>query len=233
MLTCASQSVDVVATRSGLRITQIVETLDLFPTIVELAFNVAAGGAADDAHDDGSAGRAPHAAAVISTAATPTAIPPCPQGLNASRATMLCTDGASLAPLLLQRTPAVANAAPYHDNVAYSQVPRGAAARGMPGGKQVGMVLESYMGYTLRTTGWRYTEWHHFDRTLGVVRNWSDTVAFELYRHDNSTSSNNCTWDVEHANVAGASEFALAQEELAALLCKGNPTSCTPLSVVQ
>ena len=57
-------------------------------------------------------------------------VPPCPSGLHASRATVLCTHGVSMVPLLHGGGPGGGGSA-----VAYSQVPRGNSTRGMPGGK--------------------------------------------------------------------------------------------------
>ena len=200
----------------GVRVSQLVETLDIFPTIIELAVGSAAG------------------------------VPQCPAGLNASRATMLCTDGVSLVPYLRGSSSSSSSSSnrqqpvPVLHDGAFSQVPRGAVTRGMPGGPMAGLALESYMGYTVRTLGWRYTEWHAFNPEQGVVVNWTNVVAVELYRHEGQNSSSSsamgsdaaanaaggCTWDYEKANVAGNVAFELAQKELAALLCKGNPASC-------
>ena len=72
-----------------------------------------------------------------------------------SRATPLCTDGVSLVPVLRQP-----NATAHVGS--YSQIPRGRLDRGMPGGAATGKMEEQFMGYTVRTTGWRYTEWHPF-----------------------------------------------------------------------
>jgi hypothetical protein len=77
-------------------------------------------------------------------AASAASVPACPARLNASRATRLCTDGVSLVPLL--RDPDVA---PAPHVGAYSQVPRGNASEGMPGGScsaNPTQTCESYMG---------------------------------------------------------------------------------------
>ena len=68
----------------------------------------------------------------------------------------------------------------------------------------------------MRTSGWRYTEWHPFNASSGVA-NWSKLLGAELYPHgDASGQSADCSWDYENKNVAG-SEPAL-EKQLAAML---------------
>ena len=84
-------------------------------------------------------------------------LPICPH--NASEV-ILCREGQSLIPLL-----SADRSTPWKDMV-FSQYPR-------PGG---------YMGYTMRTDKYRYTEWVPFDRKT-ITPSWNDLHGVELYDH--------------------------------------------------
>lgn len=112
--------------------------------------------------------------------------PSCPSTLAESRSTMLCTDGKSAAPLLDD---------PEQDwsNVAFSQITRGALVNGMHANKPE----EVYMGYSVRTGSWRYTEWVKFDNTTGIA-DFSKLYGQELYAE---ALGENCRFDQDHTNV--------------------------------
>jgi arylsulfatase A-like enzyme len=118
-------------------------------------------------------------------------VPTCPRELLPSRATMLCTDGKSAAPLLDDPDARAGSAS----ERAFSQVPRGALVQGEPGD----VAGERYMGYSLRVASWRYTEWIGFNATRGVA-NWSaGLVGRELYAEALGPS---CRFDTDTHNVA-------------------------------
>ena len=83
----------------------------------------------------------------------------------------------------------------YNSNAAFTQAPRcGNHSAGRPweeftSEKQwtclgIGRGMFSYMGYTVRTKGWRYTEWRRWNATT-LEGDWSSTglVGCELYDH--------------------------------------------------
>ena len=97
------------------------------------------------------------------------------------------------------------------------------------------------MGYSVRTLGWRYTEWRAFDPSMGVVRGWETDapIAIELYQHQDelaaggdagaqvSLGNGSCSWTYEHQNVASDPANAQQIRRLKALLCHGQaPESC-------
>ena len=97
------------------------------------------------------------------------------------------------------------------------------------------------MGYSVRTLGWRYTEWWAFDPSMGVVRGWGTDapIAIELYQHQDelveggdagaqvSLGNGSCSWTYEHQNVAGDPANVQQIRRLKALLCHGQaPESC-------
>lgn len=115
--------------------------------------------------------------------------PPCPTTLDASRATTWCTDGRSAAPLLEDPSQ------PWK-TMTFSQVPRGALVNGMHADVKTGE--EVYMGYSVRTANWRYTEWVKFDNQTGIA-DWSTLYGQELYQE---ALGENCRFDQDHINVA-------------------------------
>jgi hypothetical protein len=112
----------------------------------------------------------------------------------------------------------------------------------MPGGNCAvapGQQCESYMGYSVRSIGWRYTEWRAFNRTTGVAIGWGTIppIATELYQHSAELlgdapgpgGNESCSWAYEHRNVAADPANAQQLRRLAALLCQGQaPESCPP-----
>jgi iduronate 2-sulfatase len=123
---------------SGVKTNAIVESLDIYPTIIDLC---------DISPEDALTGR-------------------------------------SLKPLLED---------PKHgwDNVAYNQFAR-------PYGAAIGgRTPKSHMGYSVRTTSWRYTSWYNFEKDLFEFH--------ELYEMETPGSSE---------NLAGKPEFSQIQEQL-------------------
>merc|ERR1712039_609658 len=78
-------------------------------------------------------------------------------------------------------------------NVAYSQITRGALVNGMHANKPE----EVYMGYSVRTPSWRYTEWVKFDNKTGIA-DFSKLYGRELYAEE---VGENCRFDQDHVNV--------------------------------
>lgn len=139
-------------------------------------------------------------------------IPPCPPSPPASRDTMLCTDGTSFEAAFKDPQGAVLKSL----QGALSQVPRGALTGNQtePGD----IPAEQFMGYTLRVAGWRYTEWHPFNRTTATA-DWGTLVGQELYEHD-APAKPTCQWDFENVNLANSTDPVLmkTKEDLAASL---------------
>jgi hypothetical protein len=129
--------------------------------------------------------------------------PTCPPTLATSRAMMLCTDGKSAAPLL---------DAPESDwsNAAFSQITRGALVNGM----HANLPEEVYMGYSVRTPEWRYTEWVKFDNTTGVA-DFSTLYGQELYVE---VLGEQCRFDQDHVNVASDPANAAIVDKHSAML---------------
>jgi iduronate 2-sulfatase len=115
---------------AGQRALGIVESVDILPSLVQLAIP----------------GKT---------------IPRCPSTLLASRAAMLCTDGAPNLWTALRQPKSSGNLSA----AAYSQIPRDRLVQGMSGAGPT--PHETYMGYSIRTDLWRYTEWHPFDPDTG------------------------------------------------------------------
>merc|ERR1719329_782060 len=113
--------------------------------------------------------------------------------LATSRATILCTDGKSAAALL---------DAPDNDwgVAAFSQITRGELFNGihpnLPG--------EIYMGYSVRTPSWRYTEWVKFDNATGIA-DWTMLYGQELYAE---VLGEQCRFDQDHTNVVSDPKHA-------------------------
>eukprot|EP00039_Didymoeca_costata_P009731 m.129677 g.129677 ORF g.129677 m.129677 type:complete len:231 (-) comp14583_c0_seq2:56-748(-) len=134
-------------------------------------------------------------------------IPSCPKDVPSARKIELCTDGASVAPGLRGDEKFEPKTA------AYSQVPRGAIIDGEPGN----IPGEIYMGYTLRTEGYRYSEWVGFNASLGKG-NWSNLVGRELYVHNSTALSKGsmpgCDWNMETHNVVNMEEYKSISSQL-------------------
>lgn len=137
--------------------------------------------------------------------------PRCPSARDQSRKTLLCTDGKSVAGLFSSDSTAPAPA----PAAAFTQVPRGAMRQGMSGS----VPAESYMGYTVRVAGWRYTEWRPFNNNTARA-NWTKEalVGTELYKHDPLVEKGSCTWDYEKRNVESDTAHASIKATLAAML---------------
>ena len=72
-----------------------------------------------------------------------------------------------------------------------------------------------FFGYSIRSPGFRYTEWHPFDPDTGVA-NWTTLVGVELYLHgDRGSQEKDCSWDYEHTNRAEDPSLKGAREALA------------------
>lgn len=138
--------------------------------------------------------------------------PSCPRVLNASRATISCTDGRSAAPLLRRMAVDVVDGDGGNwSRFAFSQVPRGAIVNGEPGD----VPGELFMGYSVRVPEWRYTEWVRFDNLTGVP-DWGARVGRELYPE--TTGDLSCAFDHDHANVAEDPDHASVVAELSRML---------------
>ena len=76
----------------------------------------------------------------------------------------------------------------------------------------------THMGLSVRVEGYRYTEWHAWNRsTLAPV--WANVTARELYDHRNETTYPvNFDDPSENANVAGDLANAAVIEQLSAVL---------------
>ncbi|KAK2144284.1 hypothetical protein LSH36_771g00117 [Paralvinella palmiformis] len=141
-------------TDHGIVSDQLVEFVDMYPTIVE--------------------------AAMLGT------LPVCPEE---SSHIEVCTEGTSLLPLIFNRQ---SEASSY----AFSQWPRS--------GK---------MGYTIRSSRYRYTEWPKFRRHHIYKPKWGDLAGVELYDHLIDPE--------ENRNVAYDPEYASVRCELSLLLREG------------
>lgn len=80
-----------------------------------------------------------------------------------------------------------------------------------------------FMGLSLRTDTWRYTEWRRWNGSALAPSNSTAPVAIELYNHagDNGTSFDG-PWEVY--NLAGEPAYATQQAQLAALLQEVYPS---------
>lgn len=57
-----------------------------------------------------------------------------------------------------------------------------------------------WMGYSVRSRNWRWTEWFAYDKGLGVPK-WDHVVSSELYDHSNDTGGANAFDDFEYKNL--------------------------------
>ena len=88
---------------------------------------------------------------------------------------------------------------PAWPNYAYSQYPREG----------------SFMGLSLRTDNWRYTEWCGFDNnTVNPHPIWNNTVGIELYNHNSSIISENDLNAYENVNLAYNDSYKNVVSEL-------------------
>ncbi|XP_065185732.1 iduronate 2-sulfatase-like [Sycon ciliatum] len=127
---------------------------------------------------------------------------------------LLCTEGASFAPLL---KPALGeDAAPQKwKSAAFSQYPR-PADQPQENSDLPHLANITVMGYSMRTLQYRYTRWMAFDNTA-FRANWSDVRGEELYAHAGSHGDETG----EDKNLAGDSGFADVVAELADKLRRG------------
>lgn len=129
--------------------------------------------------------------------------PKCPPSLAGSRSTMLCTDGVSAAPLL-------EDPEQQWKSAAFSQITRGALVNGM----HANLPEEVYMGYSVRTESWRYTEWVKFDNQTGIA-DFSKLYGQELYQE---VVGEQCHFDQDHVNVVQDPSHADVVQEHSKLL---------------
>ncbi|EFA00827.1 iduronate 2-sulfatase [Tribolium castaneum] len=131
-----------------IRITQLVELVDLFPTLVDL------------------------------TQVAP-ALEVCTK--NGSNS-ILCTEGQSLVPIMVANARNQLNKAGGKRAV-FSQYPRpGAFPSVTPDSDRPRLEDINIMGYSIRTTRYRYTEWIKFNHTT-FMPDWSKVYGKELYDH--------------------------------------------------
>jgi iduronate 2-sulfatase len=169
-------------------------------------------------------------------------IPACPPLAPDSRATSLCTEGRSLAPLV--HSPA----APVEGfTSSFSQFPRpehpgdkrepvdvSCRARGITKGCTTGPCLDgcpNKMGYTIRTDLYRYTAWVGFNKCSDpscpdALANWTDVLAVELYNHSDSPVPR--SFGVETENIAGRAGSAAVEASLFAQLHNFNTQRIPP-----
>ena len=107
-----------------------------------------------------------------------------------------CREGSSLMPLI--RNPN----APWK-NASFSQWPA----------HEPGIGAHRAMGYTMKTDGYRYTEWAKFQYEPTYKPDWRTLYGVELYDHQKDPEENN--------NVADDSSYAHIRRELRALLHAG------------
>jgi iduronate 2-sulfatase len=101
-------------------------------------------------------------------------LPPCPENSNNVE---LCREGVSLLPLINETDKRLRGSA-------FSQTPR-----------------DDFMGYSIKTTNFRYTEWPRFDK-LQFKPQWSDSSSVELYDHRIDPEENvNCANDPAYRKV--------------------------------
>lgn len=112
----------------------------------------------------------------------------------------LCTEGESLTPLITNNTNM-----PWKQRV-FSQFPRKGPFDILAGNN-------NYMGYTMRTERYRYTEWVHFSGPPKYEINWNKNVGVELYDHRNDAE--------ENVNLAHVSKYQSVIKELRKLLHGG------------
>lgn len=89
------------------------------------------------------------------------------------------------------------------------------------------------MGYTVRTAGWRYTEWLSWDGSTCTAKWAAPPVARELYSHQGETPQPLCFDCGENANVVGDAAHAGVVAQLHAMLkarydLPSNPRRCPP-----
>ena len=85
-----------------------------------------------------------------------------------------------------------------------------------------------FIGYSVRSTRWRYTEWLHFDG-VKLHGDFTRRVARELYDHQGDDGGAH-DWDAyENVNVAEVKGHAMVLQEMHELLVKGFPLpTCGP-----
>lgn len=159
---------------------------------------------------------------IVELAMPAAVVPRCASDMVSSRATRLCTDGTSIVAAL--HDPAVSLRP-----AAFSQVPRNALVQGMQGGHVAATLGERFMGYTIRSEDWRYTEYFPFDPGSGLA-NWTigSTVGVELYRHSPGDEEVRCTWEYEIENVAGVPKLVGVVAQMAEALRAGMSSPSTP-----
>jgi len=153
-------------TDMGRRSAQLVEFVDIFPTLVE--------------------------------AAGFSALPLCPEN---PYSVQLCREGASLLPLL--------QGEPGGKDAVFFQYPRGGFIDHIP----------ACMGYSIRTPGYRYTEWIKIDKLGGLEYrpNWEESC-----RHGDNRELYDLLVDPEeNRNLAAEPDMQLPVEELSARLRAG------------
>ncbi len=132
----------------------------------------------------------------------------------------LCTEGHSFADIVYYTS----GYKKWHNtwkNATFSQYPR-PSVKPQNDSDKPRLKNIKIMGYSMRTTNLRYTEWIGFDPTA-FHGNWSDVKGQELYLYDSDPH--------EDHNVAGQAQYASKVEELSALLQKGWRNALTDKAV--
>ena len=94
-----------------------------------------------------------------------------------SKNVSVCTEGLSMTPFLNRSSPQR-----WKQRV-FSQYPR-------HGIKEMNGYSMNYMGYTMRTPRYRYTEWVQFSGAPRYEIKWNKKAGVELYDHDNDPEEN-------------------------------------------
>lgn len=139
----------------------------------------------------------------------------CPVDANSSRAVQECTEGLSFAPLV------TTSSVPEWKTASFSQYARRE---------------EKVMGYTIRTKGYRYTEWVEFNTTHAGYpggAQWDKPVGAELYAHPHDPKGSEepvaCDWDYEFHNLAKDKVHADLRAELSKQLRAGWRNALPPV----
>lgn len=135
----------------------------------------------------------------------------------------VCTEGHSFVPLIKNATlsPQSPSVIKNWKSAVFSQYPR-PTLQPEADSDQPRAVDSRFMGYSMRTNSYRYTEWIQFYPNNFTV-NWSKVFAKELYDHDTDTE--------EHVNVAADPKYQDIVIKLSIKLRQGwrnaLPPTCT------
>lgn len=127
----------------------------------------------------------------------PPTCPPAPFNIS------LCTEGSSLVPVIRNVTGTGVSTPLRWKAAVFSQYPRPSL---VPENDSDNALLSDirFMGYTMRTDEYRYTEWVAYDPAT-FTANWTHVFARELYLHTSDPEENsNVADDPEYADLVGS-----------------------------